>query len=65
MRVILVLAIVSLSIVLAWTDSALAKYVWLLFLVSPTTSERITRTLERSRWKTEVDTPDSTRVGGL
>ena len=63
-RVVLVLAIVGLSIVLAWTDSTLAKYVWLLFLVSPITSERITRTLERSRWKTDADAPHSTRMGG-
>ena len=63
LRVVLVLAIVALSIVLAWTDPTLAKYVWLLFLVLPTTSERITWTLERSRWKTDVDAPDSTMVG--
>jgi uncharacterized membrane protein len=63
-RVVLVLAIVGLSIVLAWTDAKLAKYVWLLFLVSPTVSERITRTLERSRWKTVFDEPDSATVSG-
>ena len=61
-RVVLVIFIVGLSVVLAWTDPRLAKYVWLLFLVSPSASERITRGLERSRWRTDVDDANSTRV---
>jgi uncharacterized membrane protein len=63
-RVALVLAIVSLSVALAWTHASLAKYAWLLFLVTAATSERITRTLERSRWKPDVDHADSSCVGG-
>jgi TMEM175 potassium channel family protein len=45
-RVALTLAIVAISIALAWTDARLAKYVWLLFLVNPAVSERITRRVE-------------------
>ena len=51
-RVVLVIVIVSVSLAFAWTDPRLAKYVWLLFLLAPTTSERITRLLEKSRWPT-------------
>jgi uncharacterized membrane protein len=49
-RVILVISIVGLSVVLAWTAPELAKFAWLLFLVVPPTAERITRVLERTRW---------------
>jgi uncharacterized membrane protein len=52
-RVILVLGIVTLSIVLAWTAPTLAKFAWLLFLVVPLIAVRVTRYLERSRWKTD------------
>jgi TMEM175 potassium channel family protein len=48
-RVFLVVCIVALSVALAWTDPQLAKFVWLLFLVSPAASERIARRLERSQ----------------
>ncbi len=61
-RVVLVILIVGLSVVLAWTDPRLAKYVWLFFLLSPSASERITRLLEHSRWKTDLDDADSARV---
>ena len=62
-RVVLVICIVALSVGLAWTDPQLAKFVWLLFLVSPTTSERITRRMERSgRFKT-AESEEPTRVG--
>ncbi len=54
-RVVLVIGIVSVSLVFAWTDSRLAKYVWLLFLLAPATSERITRLIERSRAVSAVD----------
>jgi uncharacterized membrane protein len=46
-RVALMLVIVGASLVLAWTEPALAKFVWLLFLVARTAAERITRRLER------------------
>ena len=61
-RVIFVLSIVALSIVLAWTAPTLAKFVWLLFLVVPPVSERVTRVLERSRWLPESDDEESSRA---
>jgi TMEM175 potassium channel family protein len=48
-RAILVVVIVLLSILLAWTDATLAKYTWLLFLALPPVGERITGRLERSQ----------------
>jgi uncharacterized membrane protein len=48
-RVALVLAIIALSLVLAWTVAADAKYVWLLFLVAPPVSVRLTQVMERRR----------------
>jgi uncharacterized membrane protein len=62
-RVVLVIGIVSVSLVFAWTDPRLAKYVWLLFLLAPAMSERITRVLEKSRWLPEVDSDESARAG--
>ena len=62
-RVALVIGIVAVSVVLAWTDPHLAKYVWLLFLVAPSASERITKRLERSVWKSSVDDASSTPSG--
>ena len=62
-RVALVIGIVSLSIALAWNDASLAKYAWLLFLLTQTASERITRSLERSRWRTTAQEPESDGVG--
>ncbi len=47
-RVILVLGIVTVSIVLAWTVPTLAKFTWVLFLVVPPIAVRVTRLLERS-----------------
>ena len=40
-RAILTVAVVSVAILLAWTDTALARYVWLLFLVVPVVGSRI------------------------
>ena len=48
-RVVFVIGIIAISLALAWTDPHLAKYVWLLFLVAPAASERITRRIEKSR----------------
>ena len=47
-RVVFVIGIVALSMVLAWTDPQLAKFVWLLFLVVSPVAERISRQLEHS-----------------
>jgi uncharacterized membrane protein len=44
----LVLVIIGISLVFAWTASSDARYVWLLFLVAPFASVRLTRLLERS-----------------
>ncbi len=44
----LVLVIIGISIVFAWTAAADARYVWLLFLVAPFVSARLTRLFERS-----------------
>ena len=62
-RVVLVIAIVGVSLALAWTDPRLAKYVWLLFLVSPATAERFTRLLERSERFKPVVSEGHTRIG--
>ena len=55
-RVALVLGIVALSMLLAWTVPQLAKFVWLLFLVVSPTAERLSRLLER--------TPSRSKDGG-
>ena len=54
-RVIMVLSIVALSVVLAWTAPTLAKFTWLLFLVVPLVAVRVTRVLEHSRWLPQSD----------
>jgi uncharacterized membrane protein len=48
-RAVLVIVIVLLSIVIAWTDVRLARFVWLLFLLVPGTGERIARLIEQRR----------------
>src|SRR6185437_10519084 len=48
-RSVLVVMIVALSILLAWVDTGLAKFTWLLFIALPATGERLARLLERSR----------------
>ncbi len=47
-RVVLVLTIISLSLLLAWTAAAEAKYVWALFLVTSPVAARIVALVERS-----------------
>ena len=56
-RVTLVLAIIGLSLILAWTAAAEAKYAWLLFLVAPPVSVRLTQMVERSRVVKETQAP--------
>jgi uncharacterized membrane protein len=48
-RSLLVTAIVLLTIFLAWVDTNVAKYGWVLFTLVPATGERIARKVERSR----------------
>lgn len=62
-RSVLVIAIVGISLVLAWTDAQLAKYVWLLFLLAPVAAERFTRLLERLERFKPVTREEPTRVG--
>ena len=57
-RVALVLTIVGVSIVLAWTAPELAKFCWLLFLVVPPLAIRLTRMLEGSRLHASDDADD-------
>ncbi len=45
-RALLTLAVVSLAVAVAWTDTALARYVWLLFLVVPLIGSRIAARIE-------------------
>ena len=47
-RSVMVIVIVTISLALAWTDTQLAKFVWLLFLFVPAIGERVSRRLERS-----------------
>jgi hypothetical protein len=61
-RVILVISIVGLSVVLAWTAPELAKFAWLLFLVVPPTAERITRVLERRRRLPPVENEEPSKI---
>ncbi len=48
-RALLTVAVVSISLVLAWTDTSLARYVWLLFLVAPVIGSRIAERIESGR----------------
>ena len=48
-RALLTLAVVSLAVVVAWTDTGLARYVWLLFLVVPIIGSRIAARIEPSQ----------------
>ncbi len=53
-RAVFVLAVVALSITIAWTDVRLARYVWLLFLFVPSTGERVARLIEERRDRSAV-----------
>jgi uncharacterized membrane protein len=61
-RVVLVIAIVSLSIVLAWTIPVLAKFTWILFLAVPPAAIRLSRALEGSRWVPQDDSKERSRA---
>lgn len=45
-RSLLTVSVVSLALILAWTDTGLARYVWLLFLVVPLVGSRIATRIE-------------------
>ncbi len=62
-RVVLVIAIVSLSIVFAWTIPVLAKFTWALFLVVPPTAVWLSRTLGDARRTPESDSGIPSRAG--
>jgi uncharacterized membrane protein len=63
-RSVMVVVIVTISLALAWTDTHLAKFVWLLFLFVPAIGERVSRRLERSRPASSVGPEDHARVTG-
>ena len=48
-RTVLTVAVVTLSLILAWTDTGLARYVWLLFLLVPGLGHRVARHIEQRR----------------
>jgi uncharacterized membrane protein len=62
-RAVLVIVIVGLSLLLAWTDTKLAKYAWLLFLLVPLAGERVSRLVERSKAVSAVDGDAQAPVG--
>jgi uncharacterized membrane protein len=48
-RAVLTLVVVSVSLILAWTVTSLARYIWLLFLVVPFIGSRIAAGMEARR----------------
>ena len=48
-RSLLTVAVVSLALILAWTDTGAARYVWLLFLVVPLVGSRIADRMESAQ----------------
>jgi uncharacterized membrane protein len=54
LRVALVLGIIGLSLVLAWTAAAEAKYVWVLFLFTTPAAARLSRVVEQRRGVAET-----------
>ena len=61
-RSVMVVVIVTISLALAWTDTQLAKFAWLLFLFVPAIGERVSRRLERSRTASSVESEDHARL---
>jgi uncharacterized membrane protein len=62
LRVVLVITIVAVSMILAWTEPQWAKFVWLLFLVVPPVAERLSRRVEVLRWFAPDDRTDPRRA---
>lgn len=52
-RSMLTVGVVSIAVVLAWTDTSLSRYAWLLFLVVPVIGSRIAARLDTSQNATE------------
>jgi uncharacterized membrane protein len=48
-RSLLTVGVVSLAVILAWTDTRLSRYAWLLFLVVPVVGSRIATRLDTSQ----------------
>jgi uncharacterized membrane protein len=48
-RSLLTVGVASLAVILAWTDTRLSRYVWLLFLVVPLVGSRIATQLDTSQ----------------
>jgi uncharacterized membrane protein len=48
-RSLLTVGVVSLAVIMAWTETRLARYVWLLFLVVPLVGSRIAARLDTSQ----------------
>jgi uncharacterized membrane protein len=48
-RAVLTIGVVSLALVLGWTDTGLARYVWLLFLVVPAIGTRVAARIAAGR----------------
>jgi hypothetical protein len=46
---LLTVGVVSLAVIMAWTETRLARYVWLLFLVVPLVGSRIAARLDTSQ----------------
>jgi uncharacterized membrane protein len=63
LRVVFVISIVALSVILAWTDPQLAKFVWLLFLVVSPVAERVSRRLEHAQWIPWLKSEEPSKVG--
>jgi uncharacterized membrane protein len=47
-RSLLTVGVVSLAVIMAWTEAGLARYVWLLFLIVPVIGSRIAARLDAS-----------------
>ena len=52
-RSLLTIGVVVLALILAWTDTALSKYVWLLFIVVPIIGSRIASRFDPSQTSTQ------------
>ena len=63
LRVVFVIGIVAVSMILAWTDPQLAKFVWLLFLVVSPVAERVSRRLEHAQWIPWLKSEEPSKVG--
>jgi uncharacterized membrane protein len=63
LRVVLVIGIVVLSLILAWTVPQWAKFTWLLFIVVSPVAARVSRWVEQLRWFPHIDSEEPSNVG--